>query len=146
MIRQMPVLAHKGDKFVAGQAFWSIPQDILIYAFKNLTYNETQVLIYLIGNKPKCEEEDFKGWQISNIEDCVSGNDRTIRAARATLAQMGFIRQIPKPDGKTYSTIVVDFDWIRTVVRNGWDKATAIKNFAVPQNRELVANGGCVEP
>ncbi len=129
MIRQMPVLAHKGDKFVAGQAFWSIPQDILIYAFKNLTYNETQVLVYLIGNKPKCEEEDYKGWQISNIEDCVSGNDRTIRAARATLAQMGFIRQIPNPDGKTYSTIVVDFDWIRTVVRNGWDKETTIKNF-----------------
>ncbi len=146
MTRQMPILAHKGQKFIAGQSFWSIPQDIIVYAFKHLTYNETQVLIYLIGNKPKSEDEDFKGWQISNIEDCISGNDRTIRAARATLAQMGFIKQIPNQDGRTYSTIVVDFDWIRTAIRNDWDKDEVIQNFAVLQNRHLVGNHGCTEP
>ena len=130
MPRQMPILEHKGEKFIAGQAFWSLPQDILVYAFNNLTYNETQVLIYLIGNKPKSESEDFRGWQLSNINDCISGSDSTVRAARRVLADMGFIKQIQcGGDKDTYSAIVVDFDWMRTVIHNGWNKQDAIKNF-----------------
>lgn len=133
MPRQMPILEHHGEKFVAGQPFWGLPQDILIYAFKNLTYNETQVLIYLVGNKPKSKYESYRGWQISNIEDCIGGNDSTIRAARRVLMNMGFIRQEQcREDRDTYSSIVVDFDWIRTVIRNNWSKSEAI---ARNQNR-----------
>lgn len=123
MPRQMPILEHKGEKYVAGQAFWSLPQDILVYAFKHLTYNETQVLMYLVGNKPKSEEEKYRGWQISNIESCVSGNDSTIRAARRTLMSMGFISMKQYDD---YSAIVVNFDWIRYVVKRDWDKQRVI--------------------
>lgn len=131
MPRQMPILEHIGEKLSGVQPFWALPQDIITYAFKNLSYNETQVLIYLIGNKPKSPSESFRGWQISNITDCVGGNDSTIRAARRVLTDMGFIQQVQHKEGKDmYSSIVVDFDWIRTVIRNDWTKAQAIEHFS----------------
>jgi len=128
MPREMPILKHKGDKLLAGKSFWSIPQDITVYAFNNLTYSECQVLIYLMGNKPKSEDEDFVGWQLSNINDCVGCNERTVRAARTTLEQMGFISQIADAAGG-YLWIVVNFDWIREVIKNNWDKPTVIAKW-----------------
>lgn len=130
MPREMPILKHKGDKLLAGKSFWSIPQDITIYAFKHLTYSETQVLIYLMGNKPADQESEFQGWQLSNINDCVGCNDRTVRAARAELVNMGFISQAAGKQDSTYTTIEVNFPWIREVVKNDWDKATAKKMFS----------------
>lgn len=127
MPREMPLLKHRGDKLVAGKSFWSVPQDIMVYAFKHLTYSETQVLMYLMGNKPA--EDGYDGWQISNINDCVSGTDSTVRAARRTLADMGFIQQIPGKRDSTYETIIVDFPWIREVVKNDWNKETAKLHF-----------------
>lgn len=123
MPREMPLLKHRGDKLLAGKSFWSVPQDIMVYAFKHLTYSETQVLMYLMGNKPA--EDGYEGWQISNINDCVAGTDSTVRAARRTLAEMGFIQQIPGKVDSTYGTIIVDFPWIREVVKNDWNKETA---------------------
>lgn len=129
MPREMPILKHKGDKLLAGKSFWSIPQDITIYAFKYLTYSETQLLIYLMGNKPANQEEEFKGWQLSNLNDCMGVGDRAVRDARKTLADMGFVRLKPGAVDSTYITIEVDFDWIREVVSNDWDKATAKQNY-----------------
>ena len=123
MPREMPLLKHKGAKLLENKSFWSVPQDIMVYAFNNLTYSETQVLMYLMGNKPA--EDDFRGWQISNINDTLGGTDRTIRASRQSLAEMGFIHQIPGQVKDTYTTIVVDFDWMREVIKNNWDKSTA---------------------
>ena len=127
MPREMPILKHRGDKLLENKSFWSVPQDIMVYAFNNLTYNETQVLIYLMGNKPA--DGDYQGWQISNINDTVGGTDRTIRASRQSLDEMGFIHQIPGQTHDTYVAIVVDFDWIREVINNGWDKATAKQKY-----------------
>lgn len=124
MPKVMPTLKHKGEKLKMGQAFWTIPQDITIYAFNNLTYSETQLLIYLMGNKPANQEEGYEGWKLSNINDCLSGNDSTIRAARRTLAELGFITQTYDNEDPTYSTITVNFDWIRIVVEQNWDKKT----------------------
>ena len=137
MPRQMPILEHNGEKLTAGQSFWSIPQDITVYAFKHLTYSETQVFIYLMGNKPKSKEENFAGWQLSNINDCTGCNERTIRAARSVLESMGFITQVNCATGG-YNTIIVNFNWIREVIKNNWDKPIAIK--------EWKKRSGCVEP
>lgn len=121
MPREMPVLAHIGDKLIEKTAFWAVPQDILVYAFHNLTYSETQLLIYLMGNKP--------GWQLSNLGDSMGVGDRSIRDSRRVLTEMGFIRQRPGPVDSTYETIEVDFDWIRQVVNNNWDKVTAKQEY-----------------
>ena len=124
MPKTMPTLNHKGEKLEMGKSFWSIPQDITIYAFKHLTYSETQLLIYLMGNKPANQEEGYDGWKLSNINDCLSGNDSTIRAARRSLAELGFITQTCSKENSSYSTITVNFDWIRKVAENDWDKKT----------------------
>lgn len=129
MPREMPILKHKGDKLLAGKSFWSIPQDITIYAFKHLTYSETQLLIYLMGNRPMDLEQEYEGWQLSNLNECMSGNDSTVRAARRTLSEMGFIQQVPGTVDSTYSTLVVDFDWIREVVENDWSKEVTKSQF-----------------
>ena len=115
-MRQMPLLEHQGDKLVAGQAFWALPQDIVIYAFKNLTYSEAQVLFYLMGQKPR--DDKFKGWQLSNINACVGCNDRTVRAALAKLKSLKFITESVE-NGNRYYT--VNFDFIREII-NQFDK------------------------
>lgn len=130
MPREMPILKHKGDKLLAGKSFWSIPQDITTYAFKNLTYSETQLLIYLMGNRPRDLEQEYQGWQLSNINDSLGISDRTIRDSRRTLADMGFIHQVPGAVDSTYTTIEVDFDWIREVVLNNWNKDQAKREYS----------------
>jgi len=120
MPREMPVLNHTGTKLEAGKSFWSLPQDIISYAFKILTYGEAQVLIYLIGNKP--------GWQISNIEEALGITEGTIRKNRRVLESLGFIHQKKGPVQDTYCEIIVDFDWIRECMNHNWDKNNIIKN------------------
>lgn len=132
MPREMPILKHKGDKLLAGKSFWSIPQDITIYAFKNLTYSETQLLIYLMGNRPMNIEQEYEGWQLSNLNESMGVGERSVREARRVLTEIGFIHQTPGAVDSTYTTIEVDFDWIRTVVENDWDKVTAKREY---QNR-----------
>ena len=121
MPRQMPRLEHKGEKFVSGKAFMSIPMDIWEYANKELTYTENKVLMYLIGNKPK--DGNFEGWQISNISDATGISDTHIRTARRTLERLGFIQQVETENSQgNYETIIVDFDAIRNAIEKKLSK------------------------
>ena len=121
MPREMPRLEHKGEKFVSGQAFMSIPMDIWEYANKELTYTENKVLMYLIGNKPK--DGNFEGWQISNISDATGISHPHIRTARKTLENLGFIQQVETQNSQgNYETIIVDFDAIRNAIEKKLSK------------------------
>jgi len=126
MPRQMPRLEHKGEKFVSGKAFMSIPMDIWEYANKELTYTENKVLMYLIGNKPK--DGNFEGWQISNISDATGISDTHIRTARRTLESLGFIQQVETKNSQgNYETIIVDFDKIRDAIARNLTKQDLLK-------------------
>jgi hypothetical protein len=118
---EMPRIRHLGEKIPEGKMFWAAPKDILEYAFNNLTYAETKVLLYLIGNKPI--DDDYDGWQTSDIATVVGVNESTVRAAKRVLADIGFIIIDEKNN-----IIVVDFDWIRTVINHNWNKSQAMMN------------------